>query len=122
MAEALLRHYGAGRFEALSAGLNPTTIHPLAIQVMREIGLDISGQRAKNVKEYLGRVPFGHVIFVCDKAEANCPRLYPPNLPESWPFEDPAAATGSDEERLNKFREVRDRLAARIQAWLAEHS
>ena len=121
MAEALLRKHGGDRFEALSAGLEPTTVDPLAVRVMNEIGLDISDQRSKSIKEYLGKAPIGHVIIVCEKAERNCPRLYPPLIPESWPFEDPAEAIGSEEERLAKFREVRDRIEARILAWLAEH-
>jgi len=121
MAEALLRKHAGDRYEALSAGMEATSVHPLAVRVMNEIGIDISGQRSKNVKEYLGKIPLGHVIFVCAKAEKNCPYLYPPLIPESWPFEDPAAATGTDEERMSKFREVRDQIEARIKTWLAAH-
>lgn len=121
MAEGLLRKHAGDRFEALSAGMEATTVNPLAIRVMNEIGIDISGQRSKSVKEYLGKVPLGHVIFVCARAEQNCPYLYPPLVPESWPFEDPAAATGTEEERLVKFREVRDQIETRIKAWLAAH-
>ncbi len=122
MAEALLRKHGGDGYEARSAGLEPTTVHPLAIRVMNEIGIDISGQRSKSVKEYLSRIPVGHVIFVCQRAEKNCPYLYPPQVPESWPFEDPAAAEGSEEERLQKFREARDQIDQRIRSWLAEHA
>jgi len=121
MAEGLLRKYAGDRYEALSAGLEPTTVHPLAIRAMSEAGIDISSQRSKSVKEYLGKKPLGHLIFVCARAEKNCPYLYPPLAPESWPFEDPAAWQGSEEERLDKFRQVRDQIESRIKAWLAAH-
>ena len=121
MAEALLRKHAGDRFEALSAGMEPTTVHPLAIRAMNEVGIDISGQRSKSVKEYLGKIPVGQVIFVCARAEKNCPFLYPPQVPESWPFEDPAACQGTEEECLEKFRHVRDQIEARIKAWLAAH-
>jgi arsenate reductase len=119
MAEALLRRHAGDRYEPLSAGMEPTTVHSLAIRAMSEIGIDISGQRSKSVKEYLGRVALGHVIFVCARAEKNCPYLYPPLAPESWPFEDPAAGQGTEEECLEKFRHVRDQIEARIKTWLA---
>jgi arsenate reductase len=119
MAEALLRKHAGDRYEALSAGMEPTTVHPLAVRAMNEVGIDISGQRSKSVKEYLGKIPFGHVIFVCARAEKNCPYLYPPLVPKSWPFEDPAACQGTEEECLEKFRLVRDEIAIRIEAWLA---
>jgi arsenate reductase len=122
MAEALLRKHAGDRYEALSAGLEPTQVQPLAIRVMNEIGIDISGQRSKSVKEYLSRVAVGKVIFVCAKAEKNCPYLYPSLTPESWPFEDPAACQGTEEECLAKFRDVRDQIEERIKAWLAAQS
>jgi arsenate reductase (thioredoxin) len=121
MAEAMLRKHAGDRYEALSAGMEPTTVHPLAIRAMNEVGIDISGQRSKSVKEYLGRIAQGHVVFVCAKAEKNCPYLYPLLVPESWPFEDPAACQGTEEECLEKFRQVRDQIEARIKAWLGAH-
>ena len=121
MAEGLLRKHAGDRYEALSAGMEPGKIHPLAIRAMNEVGIDISSQRSKSVKEYLGRTPLSHVIFVCAKAEKNCPYLYPPLAPESWPFEDPAACQGTEEERLEKFRQVREQIEARIKGWLAGH-
>lgn len=121
MAEALLRNYGGDRFEAFSAGLEPKGINPLTKRVMEEIGLSLDGQYSKNVKEYLGKVNFGYLITVCDHAEKNCPTTF---LGVShrlhWSFEDPAAFQGSEEETLAKFRQVRDLIAARIQAWLKE--
>lgn len=120
MAEGLLRHFAGNHFEVYSAGLEPKTVNPYAIQAMQEIGLDISGQKSKSVMEYLGRVHMGTVITVCSNAEANCPifpfttqRLY-------WPFEDPAAFIGTEAETLAKFREMRDQISERIQAWLKE--
>jgi len=119
MAEALLRKHAGDGYEAFSAGMEPTAVHPLAVRAMNEVGIDISGQRSKNVKEYLGKIRFSHVVFVCARAEKDCPYLYPPLVPKSWPFEDPAACQGTEEECLEKFREVRDQIEARIEAWLA---
>ncbi|MBE7558435.1 arsenate reductase ArsC [bacterium] len=121
MAEGWLRHVAADRFEALSAGLEPREIDPLAIAVMAEVGVDIRGQRSKSVSEYLGRRTVTHAVFVCDAAERNCPRIYPFALHRlSWPFADPAACAGTEEERRARFRAVRDEIGARIRAWLDE--
>lgn len=122
MAEGLLRNRSEGQYEALSAGLEPTSVHPLAVRVMGEIGIDISNQRSKSVKEYLGKVPLAAVVFVCQQAEDRCPRLYPPLVPLCWPVEDPAAFQGSEQERLDKFRDVRDQLDKKIRNWLAQCS
>ncbi len=121
MAEALLRHYAGDRFEAYSAGLEPQGIHPLTTRVMAEIGLPLTGQYAKDVREYLGRVHFGYLITVCADAEARCPSVFP-GLGQRlhWAFEDPAAFVGSEEARLQKFRQVRDQIDRRIRDWLAE--
>jgi arsenate reductase len=121
MAEALLRKHAGDRFEALSAGLDPVGINPLTIQVMNEIGIDVSGQRSKGVSEYLGKVAVHATIFVCDRAEASCPTIWPGALLRmSWPFEDPAACAGSEQERLDKFRQVRDQIETRVVSWLQE--
>ena len=120
MAEAFLRNYGSDRFEAYSAGLEPKGINPLTIQVMNEIGLDISGQRSKGVKEYLAKVNFHYLITLCDDAEKNCPTVWPGvNQRLHWSFEDPSEYKGTDAEKLAKFREVRDLIDSRIQGWLA---
>jgi arsenate reductase len=120
MGEALLRYYAPDHFEVYSAGLDPKGINPYTIQVMKEIGLDVSGGRSTDVMEYLGKVHMGYVITVCSNAEERCPifpfstqRLY-------WPFEDPAAFVGTDDEKAAKFREVRDLIDQRIRAWLQE--
>jgi arsenate reductase len=120
MAEAFLRHYGGDTFEAYSAGLEPKGINPYTVRVMTERGIDISGQRSKDVMEYLGQMSFAHLITVCSNAETRCPTTAMGIAQrQHWPLDDPAAATGSDEEILAKFRQVRDQIDAKIQAWLA---
>ena len=121
MAEAFLRKYGEEQFEAYSAGLEPKDINPYTNRVMEEIGVSLSGQYSKHVKEYMGKVHFGYLITVCDEAEKNCPTIFPGIGQRShWSFEDPAAFVGSDDEKLAKFREVRDRIERRIKGWLME--
>jgi arsenate reductase len=123
MAEALLRQYGGEGYEAFSAGLEPKGINPFAIQAMKEVGIDISGQRSKNVGEYLGKLHVQYLITLCDDAEKNCPTVWPGVLNKMhWSFEDPAAFVGTDEEKLAKFREIRDSIAQRIQNWVAGNS
>ena len=120
MAEGLLRDRAGDRFEAYSAGLEPTRVHPMAVAAMAEIGVDISGQRSKSLAEYLGKESFGFLITVCDHAAANCP-VFPGSAERlHWSLADPAAAEGSDEERMAAFRRARDSLAALIDAFLAE--
>lgn len=121
MAEAFLRHYASDQFEAYSAGLEPKGMNPMTVQVMAEIGMDISAQKSKSVTEYLGKQLIQVLVTVCDHAEKNCPTTWPGiNQKLHWSFEDPAAAEGSEEEKLQKFREVRDLLDQKIQSWLTE--
>jgi len=121
MAEAFLRKYGGEQFEAYSAGLEPKGLNPLTIQVMQEVGIDVSQQQSKNVGIYLGKVLFQYLITVCDDAEKNCPSTWPGiSKREHWSFEDPAAFVGKDEAKLAKFREVRDQIEIRIKTWLSE--
>jgi len=121
MAEGILRKLVGDRFNVYSAGLDPDRIHPLVEPVMNEIGIDISAQRSKSVQEYLGKLTAHHVIVVCEHVERNCPKLYP-GFGERiyWPFDDPAAATGTYQERLEKFREIRDQIDDKLRAWIAE--
>jgi arsenate reductase len=120
MAEALLREKAGERFEAFSAGLEPTEVHPMAIAAMVEIGVDISAQRSKSLAEYLGTERFGYLITVCDHAAANCPMF--PGIASRlhWSLVDPAAAEGDDDERMALFRRVRDQLAALIDEFIAD--
>jgi arsenate reductase len=117
MAEGWLRHVAGDRFHACSAGLQPSIVHPLAIEAMREIGIDISGQRSKDVASLPGR-HFSHIVTVCDRAQQNCPIFPGPAIREHWPIEDPATAEGSHEERMRVFRRVRDEIEARMRRFI----
>ncbi|QDU38026.1 Arsenate-mycothiol transferase ArsC2 [Maioricimonas rarisocia] len=119
MAEAFLRKYGSDRFEPHSAGLEPRDIHPLTHRVMEEAGISLEGHYPKTPDEFLGKVPIRHAIVVCERAERECPRLWPFGATVySWPFDDPAAAEGTEEEQLKVFRNVRDAIERRIRRWL----
>jgi arsenate reductase len=120
IAEAYLRHDAGDRFEACSAGLEPKPVNPLTLQVLEEAGISTDGLRSKSTTEFLGRVAIHYAIFVCDKAQQSCPRIYPFALQSLyWPFEDPAAFQGTPESKLAKFREVRDQIHDQIKIWLA---
>jgi len=121
MAEAFLRQMGGEAFEVFSAGMEPKGLHPLTVQVMEEIGYDLSGHRSKGFQEFLGKKHFHYLVTVCDDAEKNCPRIWPGVQQRlHWSFEDPAAFEGNPEEQLAKFRQVRDQIREKIQNWLAE--
>jgi arsenate reductase len=121
LAEAFLRHYAGDRFDAYSAGLEPKGIHPLTVRVMEEIGVPLTGQYSKDVREYMGKLHFGYLITVCANAEERCPTTFPGvGQRMHWAFDDPAAVEGTDEDKLAKFREVRDQIDRRICEWLAE--
>jgi arsenate reductase len=121
MAEGLLRKYAGNHFEARSAGMEPKGINPLAVEAMKEIGIDISHHTSKPVSEFLGKVAVHYAVFVCSNAEDRCPRLWPfTGQRLYWPFEDPAAATGTHDEKLAVFRDVRDQIDTQIIQWLAE--
>lgn len=111
MAEGLLRHDAGQRFEVASAGTKPGSVRPEAIAVMREAGIDIAAQRSKHVDEFAGQ-PFDYVITVCDKARETCPVFFGDARKLHRDFEDPAAVAGSEEQRLDAFRRVRDELRA----------
>ena len=120
-AEAFLRRLAGDRFEVHSAGLEPRSINPWTVRAMEEIGYDLSGQRAKDVNEYLGKQHFGYLITVCAHAEEHCPKTFL-GVSERihWPIDDPAAFVGSEVDILEEFRRARDEIAARIEAWLIE--
>ena len=121
MAEAFLRKNGGDSFEAYSAGLEPKPINPYTYRVMKEIGIDLSGQTSKPVEEFLGKTLFHTLITVCDHAEKNCPRTWPGVTQRlHWSFEDPAAFLGNEEEKLAKFREVRDLIDQAVRFWLIQ--
>jgi arsenate reductase len=118
MAEALLRRHGGDRFEVHSAGTEPKGINPLTVRILEESGIDASWARSRSVAEYLGQ-PFDYVITVCDQARQACPVF--PGVHESlhWGYEDPADATGTDDERMVVFRRVFTQLRERIQQFVA---
>jgi arsenate reductase (thioredoxin) len=109
MAEGLLRHDAGERFEVESAGTKATFVRPEAIAVMRELGIDISRHRSKNVDEFDGE-QFDYVITVSDNARENCPVFFGNAEKLHHDFEDPAALTGTGGEKLALFRRVRDEL------------
>jgi arsenate reductase len=123
MAEAFLRKHGGHRFDAYSCGLVATDIHPMTVQVMTEVGIDLlaDGHTAQPVSTYLGKLPVAYLIIVCDAASKSCPSIWPGALSRlTWPFDDPPAVTGPEAERLEAFRRVRDEIELRIVSWLAE--
>ncbi len=114
MAEGFLRQYAGDRFEVFSAGLEPGFINPLTIQVMEEKGVDMSGHYSKGLDQFLGKVHFAYLITVCSRADEKCPIFPGMGQRLHWPFEDPAAFQGGPEEKLTKFREVRDEIEAKV--------
>ena len=119
MAEGFLRFLAGERYEVFSAGLEPREVNPLAIRVMAERGIDISCQESKSIDLFLGRKTFHRAIFVCRRAEENCPSVYPFALNKySWPLDDPAATLGDEQTRLREFRRVRDEIEHKIKDWL----
>jgi len=119
MAEGLLRHDGAGKFVVESAGIAPSFVRSEAIEVMREIGIDISSHRSKSLDEFM-TTPFDWVITVCDNARQNCPVLPGPARQLHWNLEDPAAVEGDVNTRLDAFREARDELRQRLREFIAD--
>jgi thioredoxin type arsenate reductase len=121
MAEGLLRLFGRGKFDVFSAGTKPTTVRPEAIAAMAELGIDIQSHRSKSVDEF-AQQHFDYVITVCDSAKESCP-VFPGKVQRMhWSFPDPAAVQGTDLERLDAFRGVRDALAMAILGFLAARS
>ncbi len=124
MAEAFLNFIAGYKFEAESAGLEPGSLNPLAVEVMKEIGMDISGNRTKGVFEYIkaGKL-FHYVITVCDETGGSrCP-IFPGYAKRlHWNVPDPSALEGDYEERLQKTRDIRDEIQARIEGWMKEVS
>jgi arsenate reductase len=122
MAEAWLNHLCGAHLTAESAGLEPGKLNPLAVAVMRELGIDISGKKTRAVSDVLkSGQSFSYVVTVCDEASAErCPIFPGVTTRLHWGFSDPAAVTGTDEERLAKVRLIRDAIRARIETWCAE--
>ena len=119
MAEALWNHLGKGEWEAVSAGSQPAGyVHPLAVQVMGEAGIDLAEHESKSLQRFQNE-PFDLVITVCGNAKQACPAFPGATQTLHWPFDDPAHADGSDEQRLAVFRRVRDQIRDRISLYLS---
>ena len=119
MAEALLSKMAGDKFEVCSAGLEPKDVHPMTVRVLQEIGTDWSKARSKSLNEFLGKIHFGYLITVCSKAEDRCPVFPGMGQRLHWPFDDPAAVQGTEEERLAAFRSIRDQIEVKIKSWVA---
>jgi len=118
MAEGLINHFLGDRWEAFSAGTHPAGyVHPLAVQAMAELGIDISGQRSKSVEEFQDQ-PFDVVITLCDSAAQECPVWLGPGRAIHMGFPDPAQADGIVEDRLEAFRRVRDGIREKVLGYL----
>lgn len=122
MGEALLRAYANEHFDVFSAGLEPKgEILPIIRAVMGEMGISLEGQYSKSVNEYLGQMTFAYTVTVCGGAEEKCPRIFlSMGKHLFWPFEDPAALTGTEEEILAGARIIRDQMDRKIRDWLIE--
>jgi arsenate reductase len=119
MAEGILRKLAGHAFEAFSAGSKPTgRVHPLAVRVMQDIGVDVSQQRSKALEEFVGQ-PFDYVITVCDNAKEACPNFPGAAKQLHWSFDDPAQAEGDDEQKLPVFVWVREEIRARLQLFVS---
>jgi arsenate reductase len=118
MAEAFLRARAGDRFEVASAGTEATRVHPLAIRVMDEAGIDIRGHRSKTVDALLDQ-PWDYVITVCDAANERCPVFPGRTTRLHWSFDDPSQVTGSEDDRLRTFRRIRDEIGRAVTDWLA---
>lgn len=120
IAEAWLRKLGGDQFEVYSAGLEPHGVNPYTITVMEETGYDMKDHTSKHLDEYMGIIDFNFLITVCGNADERCPFFPGMGKRLHWPFEDPAAFEGPEEEKLAFFRKVRDQIKEQIQTWLDE--
>jgi arsenate reductase len=117
MAEGFLRSMAGDRFEAQSAGTEKTAVHPLAIRVMAERGIDISRHTSKLYVELI-KEPWHYLVTVCDDAHERCPFIPGVEKRLHWSFPDPSRAAGSEDERVAAFRRVRDQIETRLEEWI----
>ena len=114
MAEGLLRHLAGEKFEVFSAGTHPKGVHPRTIELMKEVGIDVSDQTSKGVQQFIGE-KFDYVITVCDRAKQQCP-VFPGAEPIHWGFDDPAEAP--PDRQVETFRRVREEIRQRLRLFL----
>jgi arsenate reductase len=121
MGEGLFRKEGGQEYEVVSAGTKPSRVRPEAIAVMKEVGVDISGNRSKSVDEFAGQA-FDYIVTVCDNARDSCPAF--PGVGERihWSFEDPAAVEGNEDERRAAFRRIRDQIHERVKTFFRDRA
>lgn len=118
MAEALWESLGSGSWQSESAGSKPSGyVHPLAIQAMQEMDIDISEYQSKSLDQFQNQ-PFDLVVTVCDNAKESCPVFPGAKTTLHWPFQDPADATGTEEEQMTVFRRIRDEIRDKIETYL----
>ncbi len=117
MAEGLMRSLGLGLWEVKTGGLLPSYVHPLAIRVMEEIGIDISHQTSKSMEQFLNE-DFDYIVTLCDHAAMSCPTFPGQAKRLHWSLEDPAAAVGTIEQKLIVFRKIRDEIKTKIEELL----
>jgi len=120
MAEGILRARGGSAFKVFSAGTRPAAVHPLAVSVMQEIGIDLSLHTAKGIEAFAAEPPMDLVITVCDEAQEACPYFPGARQQVHWGFPDPSRVTGTEDERLAAFRHIRDLIAVKMTAFLRE--
>ena len=118
MAEGLLRALGGPDYQVFSAGTQPRSVHPLAIQAMAELGIDLSSHWSKGIDTFGEQLPMDLVVTVCNEAAETCPFFPRAKRQEHWGFPDPSRMPGSEEERLIAFRHIRDLIAVRINQFL----
>jgi arsenate reductase len=120
MAEGFVRSLAGDRFDVASAGTEATSVHPLAIRAMADVGIDLRGHTSKIVDTFVEQ-PWDYVITVCDSANEACPVFPKKSTRLHWSFEDPSQATGNEDQRLEVFRRIRDQIKRRITDWLRPH-
>ncbi|MCJ7494570.1 MAG: arsenate reductase ArsC [Deltaproteobacteria bacterium] len=119
MAEGLVNHDLAGEFQAFSAGTDPSDVHPVAVAVMGELGIDISHHRSKSMDEFANE-KFDYVITLCDQANESCPVFFGGTQRLHMGFDNPAAVPGSEAEKLSAFRKVRDQIREKVVGFLSK--
>jgi arsenate reductase len=119
MAEGLVNHDLAGKVRAFSAGTDPSSVNPLVIAVMKEVGIDISGHRSKSIDEFADE-KFDFVITLCDRAAESCPVFFGGVRRIHMGFPDPSVLTGTEEEKLSFFRKLRDQIRAQLVEFLSD--